>query len=246
MRENVDLGPVADGPADLYDAFYDALEKDYDAEVRIVLRHVRRRAPGASRLLDVACGTGRHLARFGRRLDCVGVDLDPAMLDVARARCPASVRLVQADMATLDLGRRFDVVTCLFSSVAYMPTVATLRTAIRNMARHLDPGGVLLVEPWYTRQTWEDGHLAVLTVDEPGRKAARISRATRRGDASALEFDFLVADATGTRHFTERHELRLFRIDQYVAACTAAGLVDVEVDDYGLYGLGLVIASAPR
>ena len=232
--------------ADLYDAFYDALEKDYDAEARTVLRHVRRRTPKASTLLDVACGTGRHVQRFAERFDCVGVDLDPSMLDVARARCPASVRLVEADMATLDLPARFDVVTCLFSSVAYMPTVAKLRGAIRRMAAHLEPGGVLLVEPWYTRQTWEDGHLAVLTVDEPERKAARISRASRRGNASALDFDFLVADARGTRHHHERHELRLFRIDQYVDACTAAGLVDVEVDEYGLYGLGLVIASSPR
>ena len=237
---------MADGPADLYDAFYDALEKDYAAEVRTVLRHVGSRAPGARTLLDVACGTGRHLALFAARLACTGVDLDPAMLDVARARCPRSVRLVEGDMASLDLGERFDVVTCLFSSVAYMPTVAKLRTAVRRMATHLEPGGVLFVEPWYTRQTWEDGHLAVLTVDDPERKAARISRASRRGNASALDFDFLVADAGGTRHLHERHELRLFRIDQYVDACSAAGLVDVEVDDYGLYGLGLVIASAGR
>ena len=237
---------MADRPADLYDAFYDALEKDYAAEVRTVLRAVRRRSRGTRTLLDVACGTGRHLALFAERLACTGVDLDPAMLDVARSRCPSTVRLVQADMLTLDLGERFDVVTCLFSSVAYMPTVAKLRRAIGAMARHLEPGGVLLVEPWYTRETWEDGHLAVLTVDEPGRKAARISRASRRGDASALDFDFLVADAAGTRHLHERHELRLFRIDQYVDACTAAGLVDVEVDPDGLYGLGLVIASAPR
>ena len=232
--------------ADLYDGFYDALEKDYVWEADQVLAHVAERRPGARTLLDVACGTGRHLEVFARHLRCVGVDLDADMLAVARRRCGRGVRLQQADMRTLALDERFDVVTCLFSAVAYMPTVALLRRAVSAMARHLEPGGVLLVEPWYTRETWEDGHLAVLTIDEPERKAARVSRAWRRGDRSALEFEFVVATAAGTEHFGERHELRLFRIEQYVDAFERAGLVDVDVDPDGLYGLGLVIGAAAR
>ena len=232
--------------ADLYDAFYDALEKDYEWEAATVLDAVRKRRPEAATLLDVACGTGRHLEVFARTLRCTGVDLDPDMVTVARRRCGRGVRVLQGDMATLVVGRRFDAVTCLFSSVAYMRTVAALRRAIAAMARHLEPGGVLVVEPWYTHETWEDGHLAVLTVDEPERKAARVSVASRRGDIAALDFDIVVATAAGTEHVHERHELRLFRIDQYVAAFEAAGLVDVEVDDDGLYGLGLVVGSATR
>ena len=233
--------------ADLYDAFYDALEKDYADEAATVVAFVDERLPSAATLLDVACGTGRHLEQFARRFRCVGVDVDADMLAVARRRCRgAGVGLRQGDMATLELDDRFDVVTCLFSSVAYMPTVAKLRQAIAAMAAHLRPGGVLVVEPWYTHETWEDGHLAVLAVDEPGRKAARVSRASRRGDLSALDFEFVVATAAGIDHHHERHELRLFRIDQYVDAFEAAGLIDVAVDPDGLYGLGLVIGSARR
>ena len=232
--------------ADLYDGFYDALEKDYEWEAEQVLAFVDERRPDARTLLDVACGTGRHLEVFARHLRCVGVDLDAAMLTVARRRCGRSVPLRQADMRTLDLGRRFDAVTCLFSAVAYMPTVAELRQAIAAMAAHLTPGGVLVVEPWYTRETWEDDHLSVLTIDEPDRKAARVSRAWRRGDRSALEFEFVVATAAGTQSFRERHELRLYRTEQYVGAFEAAGLVGVDVDPDGLYGLGLVIGSARR
>jgi SAM-dependent methyltransferase len=230
--------------ADLYDAFYDALDKDYEDEAATVLAFVDERLPAAATLLDVACGTGRHLEVFARRFRCAGVDLDPDMLAVARRRCGRDVRLRQADMATLDLGEQFDVVTCLFSSVAYMRSVARLREAIAAMAAHLGPGGVLAVEPWYTHETWEDGHLAVLAVDEPDRKAARVSRASRRGDLSALDFEFVVATAAGISHHHERHELRLFRIDHYVDAFAAAGLTDVVVDEYGLYGLGLVVGTA--
>src|SRR5262245_14866436 len=103
--------------ADLYDPFYDALGKDYPAEARVALR-LARRATGRrpQSLLDVACGTGRHLETFAARVPrCVGADLDPAMLTIARRRCPG-VRFAQADMATLALGQCFDVVVCLFSA----------------------------------------------------------------------------------------------------------------------------------
>jgi ubiquinone/menaquinone biosynthesis C-methylase UbiE len=234
-------GMFADTAA-LYDAFYDALDKDYVAEARKVLKLVRPHVRKPRTLLDVACGTGRHVEVFARTLDCVGVDIHDGMLDIARRRCP-SAQFVRGDMATLDLGdQRFDIVTCLFSSVAYCPTVKALRNAIARMAAHLEPHGVLVVEPWFEPGEWDVGHLAVLTVDEPGRKAARISRSSRRGDMSVLDFDYLVADHRGTRHIQERHELRLFRWDQYLHSFEAAGLT-VEVDEYGLFGRGLLLGT---
>jgi SAM-dependent methyltransferase len=178
---------------------------------------------------------------FARTLRCTGVDVDRNMLAVASQRCPG-VPLVRADMIDLALDERFDVVTCLFSSIAYMPTVAALRRAVAAMARHLNPGGALVVEPWYEPHEWDVGHLAVLVIDEPDRKAARVSRSSRRHQMSVLDFDYVVADRRGTRHFTERHELRLFRLDQYVSAIEAAGLT-VTTDDYGLFGRGLLIGS---
>ena len=53
-----------------------------------------------------------------------------------------------ADMTSFDLGRRFDVVTCLFSSIGYVGTAERLDQAIATMAAHLEPGGTLIVEPW--------------------------------------------------------------------------------------------------
>ena len=77
-------------------------------------------------LLDVACGTGRHLEYFVREASCVGLDIEPGLLAVAGRRCPG-VELVPGDMTDFELGRTFDAVTCLFSSIGYVRTVEGLR-----------------------------------------------------------------------------------------------------------------------
>ncbi len=108
-----------DKTADLYDLFYDF--KDYAAEADAVREIVSARYPGARTLLDVACGTGRHLEALRASFDVEGLDLDAGLLHVAAARLPG-VPLHLGDMRDADLGRTFDVVTCLFSSIGYMQT----------------------------------------------------------------------------------------------------------------------------
>src|SRR5688500_560874 len=109
-----------DHTADLYDAFYDALDKDYGQEARKLIRLVKRvRSARGHRnrplrtLLDVACGTGRHLEAFAgdHGLECTGVDMSEPMLAIARRR-NANARFLRGDMTTLDLAPdTFDVVT---------------------------------------------------------------------------------------------------------------------------------------
>ena len=81
------------------------------AQLRAV---IDRYVPSARSLLDVACGTGKHLEHLQHHYRVAGVDISPAMLDVARRRLPG-VPLHVGDMVDFELGRTFDVVTCLES-----------------------------------------------------------------------------------------------------------------------------------
>jgi SAM-dependent methyltransferase len=227
--------------ADLYDLVYGF--KDYAGEALRLDELIRERRPAARSLLDVACGTGKHLAELSDRYpDVAGLDLDERLLEVARERLP-DVTFHLADMTSFDLGRRFDVVTCLFSAIGYAGTEPKLRAAIETMARHLESGGVLIVEPWLEPQDWRPGHLHLLTVDEPDIKIARASVADQEGDVSIVDFHYLVVTRGGVRHFTERHEVTLFTRSQYLGAFEAAGL-EVEHDEEGLIGRGLYIGLA--
>jgi SAM-dependent methyltransferase len=225
--------------AHLYDAVYSF--KDYRAESERLHALIEKRSPGASTLLDVACGTGKHLEQLRAWYEVSGLDLDPQLVAVARERL-GDVELYEGDMTTFSLGRRFDAVTCLFSSIGYVGTIGRLREAIAAMAAHLNQGGVLIVEPWLTPDEWVPGRPHLLSVDEPDLKIARMTHSGRVGGLATMDFEYLVGTPAGIEAFAERHEMALFTDEEYRQAFDAAGL-SVEHDPEGLIGRGLYIAQ---
>jgi SAM-dependent methyltransferase len=224
-----------------YDAIYSF--KDYASEAEFVTARIRARKPDAVTLLDVACGTGAHLVQFARSFTVEGVDLSEEQLAVARVRLP-EVPLHHGDMTTFDLGRTFDAVTCMFSSIGYAGTTTDrLDTAIARMAAHLSPGGVLVVEPWLQPDGFEDGHLSTLFVDEPDIAIARMSIAHKDGRRSWFDMEHLIGTTDGIERLTEHHELGLFTVEEHVAAFERAGL-SVEHDPEGPIGRGLYVGVA--
>jgi ubiquinone/menaquinone biosynthesis C-methylase UbiE len=131
--------------------FYDLIcsAKNYQSEAARIrgLVEIHKRSAGKA-MLDVACGTGGHIPYLRDIFTVEGLDLDPGMLDVARTR-HSSIPFHHGDMVDFDLGRQFDVILCLYSSIGYVKTEPRLLKAVANMARHLRPGGILIVEPFF-------------------------------------------------------------------------------------------------
>jgi SAM-dependent methyltransferase len=231
---------------DSYGSRYDLVfaSKDYAAESEKLRGIIEDRTPGAKTLLDVACGTGRHVEELRPHYEVEGLDLSEEQLQVARERIPDGV-FHQGDMLTFDLGRRFDVVTCLFSSIGYVRSVDRLNQAVANLARHARPGGLVIVEPWLTPDSWRPGTLWADYVDEPNLKVARISVSEFDGRVAILDFHILIARDAEVDYFQERHELALFTEDEYLASFRCAGL-DVRFDPEGLIGRGLYVGQTPE
>jgi SAM-dependent methyltransferase len=222
---------------ELYDVEYGA--KDYAAESEAVARVVRERNPEARTLLDVACGTGKHLEHLRAEFDCEGTDLDGGLLDVARERLPG-VPLHEADMRSFDLGRRFDAVTCLFSAIGFVGGPDGLADAARAFARHLEPGGVLVIEPWIRPGEWIPNRPHLLTAENFARMTLSGLRDER---ISTTEMHYLLGSPERIEHFVVHHELYLFTDDEIRAALEGAGF-RVEHDADGLIGRGLWIATS--
>jgi SAM-dependent methyltransferase len=223
------------GAARYYDLLYGF--KDYDADADLVATLIRAARPGATTVLDVGCGTGRHahaLAARGFRVD--GIDLEPEFVERARARCPDGT-FALADMTTFDLGRRYDAVVCLFSAIGYAMTVPALERAIARCAAHLEPGGALLVEPWFEPGYLTHGYVSELVGQADGLRVTRSGRTLVEGDLSVLEFRYLVERPGGTDEFAETHVLGLFSQAQMEDAFRRAGLAVRRIPDVlrGLY-----------
>lgn len=228
--------------AALYDAVY--AFKDYQHEVGILRGMIEANKQSAGMdLLDLACGTGAHIAYLREHYQVVGIDLDPQMVEIARRKFP-DVTFHVADMVDFSLEERFDAVVCLFSSIGYLKEAERLDAAVQTMANHLKPGGVLAIEPWFSPDAFKPGSVHATFVDQPELKVARMNISQQVGNNSVFDFHYLVATPEKVEHFTERHELGLFTHTQYMSAFELAGL-DAIHDPDGLSGRGMYLGLAP-
>ena len=230
--------------AQYYDEIYASIDKDYVTEASKAHAFIQQYKQSKGKLLlDVACGTGFHASLLSKDYQVEGLDLDAQMLAVAKKKHP-KLRFHQGDMTDFDLKRQFDVIVCLFSSIGYVKTKTRLQKAIRTMSRHLLPGGVLLVEPWFTSEQWQPGRASMTQVNKPELKIVRMSYSGQKGKISTIEFQYLIGTSKGIEHSVEFHELGLFTHQEYMDAFKAAKL-DVTHDVEGLDGRGLYMGLKP-
>jgi SAM-dependent methyltransferase len=140
--------------AELYDLFY--ADKPYEEEARFVHACLQRYgARPARRILELACGTGRHArALAGLGYEVVATDRSEPMLACARrgqdAPGAAPVSFLRQDMLTLQLAAPpFDAAVCLFDSIGFVQTNEAILQVLDGVRRHLHPGGLFVFEFWH-------------------------------------------------------------------------------------------------
>ena len=230
---------------ELYDTIYCAM-KDYRAEARSIAALLARVRPGAKTVLDVACGTGEHAkhlaADHGLAVD--GVDLEPGFVEIARRKNPHG-RFERADMIDFDLGRTYDAVLCMFSSIGYVRRLDGVTAALRRFRAHLTPGGAIVVEPWFRPDQFLDAHVSMHMVETDSLKICRMSHSTVVDRISRVHFEYLIGRPSGVMRAAEDHELGLFTDDEMRGCFRAAGL-ECEYDPKGPMGRGLYVARVAR
>jgi len=201
--------------AKYYDLIYSF--KDYKKEAEVVRQLIKKyKKSKGKNLLEVACGTGKHIQYLKSDFSCTATDINEGMLKVARKNVKGVV-FKKADMTKLNLGKEFDVIICLFSSIGYVRTYANLKKTIDNFAKHLKPGGVVIIEPWLPRSVYKVGLPHMDTYDGEDIKIARSNVSDARGNISILDMHYQIAEKNKeVEHFVDRHELGMFDEKKFI------------------------------
>ena len=159
--------------APVYDAWAADMVEDVDFYVELA-----REAEGP--VIELAAGSGRIsipiAERTGKRV--IGIDLSPAMLDLARERAAETgveLELREADMRDLDYDAASDLVICPSRALLHLPTWADRRRVFERVARALRPGGrfawnAFVFDHRYAAEvdgTWQDEPRRHLTTYAP-------------------------------------------------------------------------------
>lgn len=208
---------------DLLAQFYEWEHRDFRDDLPLYLGLARA---SSGPVLDAACGTGRvslALAEAGHSV--TGVDVSAPMLAIARSKLSRKplaerVRLVHADIRTMDLGERYGMALVALGSFHHLLSGPDQRRALGRLASHLVPGGLLAIDLVNPSPEWlaaGDGTLVhQLTApyptpegpDQLTKLVARTSHFETQLEQSLLFYDRATPDGAVTRR-SFRMEMRL-------------------------------------
>lgn len=131
--------------------------EEYEDYCKHVAGFIREQAQIPVRtLLNIGWGGGKNVFNLKRDYSVTGLGLSPTMLALARELNPGC-EFAYGDMRTFSLDRTFDAVLMDYA-ISYMATRADLRTAFAAAWQHLNPGGVMVVSPDDTKETFIQNH----------------------------------------------------------------------------------------
>ena len=225
--------------AKYYDLIYHWKEYEKEADsIKDLIKKYRKSV--GNLLLDVGCGTGKHLEQFKSDFSCTGIDINNAMVEVAKENVK-DVIFKQGNMVDFNLKMEYDVILCLFSAIGYVRTYPNLEKTMMNFSNHLKKGGVLVIEPWFTKSIYRVGEPGMTTYDGTDVKIARVNTTKIEGDLSIMDMHYLIAERNqDIIHYVDTHELGLFEIDKTLEFMKKADLqseflTDGLMKDRGLY-----------
>ena len=211
--------------------YYDALyvnDKEYAPEAAKVRELLTGHGvPSQADLLVLACGTGGHIPYFKDDYNVSGLDLSEDMLSLAREKFP-DLKFHLGNLIDFQLDAGFNAMICLYGSIGFVKTVENLRAAMKTMAAHLRPNGVVLITPWSTVEEFQD-MIVVDAADQPDWKIARMEQ-VRLKEPKVVEVTFhhLLGKDNNVTYHKQSMEIGLFSREEYISAMTDAGLKVVE------------------
>lgn len=213
-----------------YAKLYSQKEGGFSKELGTNLfNFLKNRAYKVRSVLDVACGTGEFVSVMRNGCtDILGIDFEPAMIDVAKKQVPDADFLV-AGLFDFDLGRTFDLVSCNYETVNFALDREQLLKLFANVAKHLNKGGIFVFDFKTPNATDKDSFLFEESSDFDYVKEV----VTENGEYVKREI-FYVPTASNYHKVENQEKRREWSVADIEKALEEAGFVNTNLIDYNL------------
>lgn len=212
-----------------YAEFYDVLyqDKNYIDEAKFISHLINKLLPETTeiKVLDIACGTGRHimeLAHLGYKVE--GTDIAREMIDVAIRECKKKnfdIKFYTESFQTCGkIGKRYDVVLSMFSAINYLTSYENLSLAFNNISSLLDENGFFIFDFWNGNAVIKDfSPVRIKRKAGNSKEILRISKTTIDpvSQNAIINFHFmLIEKGKILKEFEEEHLIRYFFLQEMV------------------------------
>ena len=185
--------------------------------------------PKGSKLIDIACGKGRHAKYFNKKgMDVVGVDLSQNSINTAKKDENKNLQFSVHDMRENYQENAFDVVTNLFTSFGYFENNKDEQKAINAMANNLKKEGILIIDFMNVKKV-----IANLVLNEQKTINNIQFDITRQVKDGFILKDIRITDGKEEQQFQEK--VKAITLADYSEFITNAGLKIIDI--FGNYKL---------
>lgn len=178
-----------------YSRYYDLLykEKDYKGEVEYVNKLIERYSKNKPEtLLDIGCGTGKHLKCF-KDLGYIvyGIDLSRQMINKAKTNLSRDAKLFCCNSTDFNFDIKFDVIVSLFHVINYITCNRDLEKTFENIYLHLKKDGIFICDFWYGPAVLKDPPIIkIKRLEDNNIKVARISEPIIHANSNIVDVNF--------------------------------------------------------
>jgi SAM-dependent methyltransferase len=202
--------------------------KDYRAEVDR-LRDVFTAEGSVSSVLNLGCGTGRHMELLAAAgYSVVGVDRSLTMVEQARIRLagfPSRAAVVEADLFELTMDRTFDAVIMMYSLLGYQVTNHRVRSTLDALRRQVCPGGLVVFDVLDAAAILSAPPAGgVESFVEGDRQVLVAHSSVVNVPAQVLELSLRIWELPGGGESEEKHTIRYFLQRELALLLQVAGL----------------------
>ena len=212
--------------------YYHTLYKNRDErEAKIFIDNLidYLQIPKGSKLIDIACGKGRHAKYFNQKgMDVVGIDLSPNSINTAKKDENKKLQFSVHDMRENYQENTFDIVTNLFTSFGYFEDNKDEQKAINAMASNLKKEGLLIIDFMNAKKV-----IANLVLNEQKTIDGIMFDITRQVKDGYILKDICITDSEKNHQFQEK--VKAITLADYSQFIANAGLKLIDI--FGNYKL---------